>query len=313
MTEAKPETNYIVAALYQFKDLPDYVAQREPLLTLCQNLGLKGTLLLAVEGINGTVAGSRQAIDKLHHYLQQEMGFDQLEYKESDSAELPFYRMKVKLKKEIVTLGQAGVSPHKLSGKRVRADEWNQIISDPDVVVIDTRNQYEVDIGTFKHAISPETITFREFPEFVEKNLKPEQTPKIAMFCTGGIRCEKASAYMLAQGFEEVYQLDGGILRYLEDVQAEGHDNLWQGECFVFDNRVAVDENLAQGNYEQCFACRHPVSEQDIESPQYEKGVSCPNCYDQLDERKKQRFSERQKQVELAERRGVAHIGEALS
>lgn len=299
----------IVAALYQFRDLPEYVAMREPLLDFCMAEGLRGTLLLAHEGINGTVAGTQQGINALKQHLIDELGFQQLEYKESIHFEAPFHRIKVKLKKEIVTLGVPGVSPHQYSGQRLRADEWNSVISDPDVVVIDTRNEYEVDIGTFKYAVSPETETFREFPEYIEQHLDPDQHPKVAMFCTGGIRCEKASAYMLSKGFKEVYQLDGGILRYLEDMQEIDSENLWQGDCFVFDSRVAVDKNLNKGQYEQCFACRRPITDEDMQSSKYQQGVSCPNCFDSLDDDKRSRFSERQRQVELAEKRGTFHIG----
>ena len=299
----------VVAALYQFAALPDYHQIREPLLDFCQSRSIRGTLLLAAEGINGTVAGSRDAIDALKQHLEQELGFEQMEYKESLYEEAPFHRMKVKLKKEIVTLGVEGVDPHIHSGQRVRAEQWNALLEDPDVLVIDTRNQYEVDIGTFKNAISPQTETFREFPNYVAEHLDPKQQTKVAMFCTGGIRCEKASSFMIEQGFQEVYQLDGGILGYLEDMQQSNTDNLWQGDCFVFDSRVAVNKDLEKGQYEQCFACRHPITEDDMQSEHYEAGVSCPKCYTSLNEKKRQSFSERQRQVELAEKRGTFHIG----
>ncbi len=303
------KTPIVVAALYQFCELKDFHEIREPLLDFCIGQNLKGTLLLAEEGINGTVAGSRQGITALREHLERELGFDNLEYKESFYKEPPFHRMKVKLKKEIVTLGIPDVSPHKFSGTRVTGKEWNKVISDPETVVIDTRNQYEVDIGSFQNAVSPETETFREFPKYIEENLDPKQHKKVAMFCTGGIRCEKASAYMLSQGFEEVYQLDGGILKYLEDVNKTNDENLWEGDCFVFDSRVAVDKKLNKGKYDQCFACRRPITEEDMLSPKYEQGVSCPNCYDKTDEQQRSRFAERQKQVELAEKRGTFHIG----
>ncbi len=299
----------IVAALYQFKDLPDFHEIREPLLDFCIAQELKGTLLLAEEGINGTVAGDRSGISHLKEHLEQQLGFERLEYKESLTDEFPFHRMKVKLKKEIVTLGVPGVSPDNFSGTRLEMKQWNEVINDPDVLVIDTRNQYEVDIGTFKNAISPETQNFREFPDFVEKNLDPQIHPRVAMFCTGGIRCEKASSYMLSRGFKDVYQLDGGILRYLEDAKEQDEENLWQGDCFVFDSRVSVGQDLAKGNYLQCFACRRPITDDDMQSPKYQQGVSCPNCYDELDDNKRDRFAERQRQVELAEKRGTFHIG----
>lgn len=302
----------IVAAMYQFKEFPEFETIRQPLLDFCLTQKLKGTLLLASEGINGTVAGSRKAITAIKQYLTKELFFDQLEYKESLADEIPFHRMKVKLKKEIVTLGKPEANPGIQSGERLGVKQWNDVINDPDVLVIDTRNQYEVDIGTFRNAISPETETFREFPEFVSNKLNPQMHRKVAMFCTGGIRCEKASSYLLNQGFENVYQLDGGILRYLENVAKTDEENLWQGDCFVFDGRVSVDKNLEEGDFEQCFACRHPVSEVDMKSEQYEQGVSCPNCYDEIDDKKRQRFAERQKQVELAESRGTQHIGAAI-
>ena len=303
-----PSEPVVVAALYQFRDFPEFQQVREPLLDFCLEGQLKGTLLLAAEGINGTVAGNRDNITQLKHHLV-DMGFDQMEYKESLATQAPFHRMKVKLKKEIVTLGVPGVSPHKHSGKRLKAMEWNEVINDPEVVVIDTRNEYEVGIGTFKNAISPHTETFREFPDFVKQNLDPDKHPKVAMFCTGGIRCEKASSFMLSQGFQEVYQLDGGILRYLEDINQQHEENLWKGECFVFDSRVSVDKELARGEFEQCFACRRPISDEDMKSDQYQPGVSCPHCFDSLNEEKRSRFAERQRQVELAEKRGTFHIG----
>lgn len=301
--------SYTVAALYQFLNRDDYTLIQPLLEQKCQALELKGTLLLAQEGINGTVAGSRTSIDALKTYLE-ELGFDNMEYKESVAEEIPFLRMKVKLRKEIVNFGVDNLDPVNGGGKRLSPEQWNAVIQDPDVVVIDTRNTYEYDIGTFKNAISPDTENFREFPRFVESQLDPDKNKKIAMFCTGGIRCEKASAYMLGQGFEEVYQLNGGILRYLEEVKPE--ENLWQGDCFVFDGRVSVDSNIEQGNYQQCFACRRPLSEEELQSPDYQQGVSCPKCIDTLTAEKKSRFEERQKQVQLAEDRGVQHIGQKI-
>jgi UPF0176 protein len=297
----------VVAALYKFASLPDFREMQKPLLDLCNRHSLKGTLLLAGEGINGTVAGSRQGIDALLQYLRNDSRLADVDHKESYAVEMPFYRMKVRLKKEIVTLGVPGVDPNKKVGTYVTAENWNALISDPDVVVVDTRNAYEYEIGTFRGAIDPHTGTFREFPEFVSRHLDPAKHKKVAMFCTGGIRCEKASSFMLEQGFEEVYHLQGGILKYLEMVPAE--DSLWEGECFVFDQRVAVSQGLELGVYEQCHACRHPVSPQDKLSPEFQEGISCPHCSATLSEAKRRSAAERQKQVELATQRGDAHIG----
>ncbi len=306
--ESLTVSHIIVAALYKFASLPDFQALQAPLLDVCISHGLKGTLLLADEGINGTVAGSREGIDGMLAYLKSDPRLADLEHKESFADEMPFYRMKVRLKKEIVTLGVPGISPNKAVGTYVKPEDWNALISDPDVVLIDTRNGYEYDIGTFRGAVDPHTTTFREFPEFVQKNLNPAKHKKVAMFCTGGIRCEKASAYMLEQGFKDVYHLQGGILKYLENVPAE--ESLWQGECFVFDQRVAVGHGLALGEYDQCHACRHPVSPEEKKSGHYMEGVSCPYCYSTLTPEKRTRVAERQKQVALAKARGQTHIGE---
>jgi len=297
----------VVAALYKFVSLPDYQDFAPRLKERCDQLGLKGTLLLAEEGINGTVAGSREAIDGLLAFLKQDARFAQLEHKESFFEGTPFYRMKVKLKKEIVTMGVNGIDPQKIVGTYVKPQDWNALISDPEVVVIDTRNSYEYAIGTFERAIDPQTETFREFPAYVAKNLNPAKHKKVAMFCTGGIRCEKSTAYLKEQGFEEVYHLEGGILKYLEEVPES--ESLWRGQCFVFDNRVAVNHSLQKGDYDQCHGCRHPITEDDKLSPQYMAGVSCPRCYEKLTDEQKQRFSERQKQIELAKARNELHIG----
>ena len=299
----------IVAALYKFADLPDYKTMQPGLLELCIKHGLKGTLLLAEEGINGTVAGSRAGIDALMAYLHADSRFAGIEHKESTADTMPFYRMKVRLKKEIVTLGVQGINPNKKVGTYVAPEDWNALIADPDVIVVDTRNDYEYGIGTFKGAVDPQTKTFREFPQYVKNNLDPARHKKVAMFCTGGIRCEKASSFMLEQGFEEVYHLQGGILKYLEKVPAP--ESLWQGECFVFDQRVAVGHGLELGNHELCHACRHPVSPDDKKSEQYLEGVACPNCYHSLSDAQRASASERQKQMELATKRGIAHIGAA--
>ncbi|MBP6682765.1 MAG: rhodanese-related sulfurtransferase [Halioglobus sp.] len=300
-------SDFIVAALYKFVTLEDFHELREPLLDACQGAGTRGTLLLAREGINGTIAGSREGVDRVLAYLRADPRLSDLEHKESVDDHMPFYRMKVKLKKEIVTMGVSGIDPNRAVGTYVKPSDWNALLSDPEVLLIDTRNDYEYAIGTFRGAIDPHTTTFREFPAFVRGQLDPRRQKKVAMFCTGGIRCEKASAFMLQEGFEEVYHLHGGILKYLEEVPEQ--ESLWQGECFVFDNRVAVNHKLEKGRYDQCYGCRHPITEQDKLSPQYQKGVCCPLCYDSLSPEQAARFRERQKQVELAAARGEVHVG----
>lgn len=298
----------VVAALYKFAELHDYREFKTPLLQYCLKHGIKGTLLLASEGINGTVAGSRNSIDSLLAYLKADPRLAELDHKESYCETQPFYRTRVKLKKEIVTLGVPGVNPSLQVGTYVEPKNWNDLISDPDVVVIDTRNDYEVGIGTFKNAINPETSTFREFPEFVEKNLQEVKNKKIAMFCTGGIRCEKSTSYLLQQGFKNVFHLKGGILKYLEEVPAQ--ESLWAGECFVFDNRVTVNNELAPGEYDQCHGCRNPLSAEDKKSELYSAGIHCPHCYANLTADQIARFSERHKQVQLAKQRNQQHIGD---
>ncbi|WP_251359707.1 rhodanese-related sulfurtransferase [Kangiella sp. TOML190] len=297
----------VVCALYKFVSLEDYEAIRQPLLDTMLKHQVKGTLLLAKEGINGTVAGSRQAIDSLLDWLKQDERLADLDHKESFDESMPFYRTKVKLKKEIVTMGVEGIDPKEVVGTYVKPSQWNELISDPEVVLVDTRNDYEVAIGTFKNALDPKTETFREFPEYVEKNLDKNKHKKVAMFCTGGIRCEKSTAYLKEQGFEEVYHLEGGILKYLEEVPKE--ESLWQGECFVFDNRVAVDHELNKGQYDQCHACRMPILEADKDHAKYEKGVSCHHCYDKQTPEQRQRYSERERQMQLAKQRGESHLG----
>lgn len=298
---------YCVAALYHFTRLNDYADLREPLQNMCDMHGIKGTLLLAREGINGTVAGTDVAISELLGFLRADPRLAHLEHKESRADEMPFYRMKVRLKKEIVTMGVDGIDPNDTVGTYVEPENWNALISDPDVVLIDTRNDYEVEIGTFEGAVNPNTQTFREFPAWVEANRKSLDKPKVAMFCTGGIRCEKASSFMKLNGFDDVYHLKGGILKYLE-TQPED-TSLWNGECFVFDQRVAVGHGLQESEYDQCYACRYPITEDDKKSPLYIKGVSCHRCHDSMSEDQKARFKERQKQIELAKKRGEIHIG----
>ena len=299
----------VVAALYKFVSLPDFRELREPLLDYCQSVRATGTLLLAQEGINGTIAGSREAIDGILGWLRSDSRLADLEHKESYDDHMPFHRMKVKLKREIVTLGVPGIDPNRQVGTYVAPQQWNALVNDPEVLLVDTRNDYECSIGSFKGALDPKTENFRQFPAFVRTQLDPSKHRKVAMFCTGGIRCEKASAFMLQEGFEEVYHLQGGILKYLEEVPAE--ESTWEGECFVFDNRVSVNQALENGSYDQCFGCRHPITEQDKLSAQYEKGVCCPHCFDRQSAEQQARFRERQKQVELARQRGEAHVGAA--
>ncbi|NVK43558.1 MAG: rhodanese-related sulfurtransferase [Oceanospirillaceae bacterium] len=297
----------VVCALYKFVALENFEEIRQPLLDLMEVEGVRGTLLLAREGINGTVAGSREAIDRLLDWLRSDSRLADLSWKESLTDEMPFYRTKVKLKKEIVTMGVEGIDPRQVVGTYVKPQDWNALISDPEVMLIDTRNDYEVQIGTFKGAINPETESFREFPAYVKENLEPARHRKVAMFCTGGIRCEKSTAYLKEQGFDEVYHLEGGILKYLEEVPQD--ESLWQGECFVFDNRVSVNHALEKGRYDQCHACRMPITEDDKASDQYLQGVSCPHCFDRLTDEQRLRFEQRELQVRLARERGESHIG----
>ncbi|MBM4152052.1 MAG: rhodanese-related sulfurtransferase [Kiritimatiellaceae bacterium] len=282
------------------------MALREVLYSTMVAHHVKGTLLLAEEGINGTICGERAGIDGVKAWLDADGRFAGMSYKESWADEPAFYRTKVKLKKEIVTMGVKGINPTQIVGTYVKGDAWNQLISDPETVVIDTRNEYEVAIGTFKHAVNPHTTSFREFPQWAAEHLDKERHKKVAMFCTGGIRCEKTTAFLKEQGFETVYHLEGGILKYLEEVPAE--QSLWEGECFVFDQRVAVKHGLELGSYDQCYACRMPLSAEEMESPHYVKGVSCPHCYAQTTEEQKHAFTERQRQVELAKQRGEKYI-----
>jgi UPF0176 protein len=271
------------------------------------SLEIKGTLLLAQEGINGTIAANRQSMDTFLDWLKQDSRFSCLVHKESLTDAPPFYRTKVKLKKEIVTMGVEDINPNHIVGTYVKPEQWNDLISDPDVTLIDTRNEYEVKIGTFVGAINPQTTSFREFPNYVAQQLNPKKNKKVAMFCTGGIRCEKSTAYLKEQGFEEVYHLEGGILKYLEEIPVE--DSLWQGECFVFDNRVTVNHHLEKGSYHQCNACRMPITEEEMQSTQYLQGVSCPHCFDETTEEQKLRFAQREKQMQLAAKRGEVHLG----
>lgn len=298
-----------VVALYRFVRLDNYESMREPLLNFCLDRHIRGTLLLAHEGINGTVAGSDSAIDELLNYLRADDRLADLDCKFSSHEERPFLRMKVKLKREIVTMGQENIDPNVCVGRYASPQEWNALIDDPDVLVIDTRNEYEVEIGTFAGAVNPHTNSFREFPDWVEQNLDPKKHKKVAMFCTGGIRCEKSTSLLVSRGFEDVWHLKGGILNYLEQTPEE--DTRWEGECFVFDSRVAVNHQLEKGSYDQCFACRFPIDDDQKQSPHYLPGVSCPRCVKAHTEQQKGRFAERQRQICLAKRRGESHIGAA--
>jgi len=301
----------VVSALYKFVRLENFEALQAPLLEVMKQNEVKGTLLLAEEGINGTIAGTRESINNVLAWIKSDERLSSLVHKESYDSEVPFYRTKVKLKKEIVTMGVEGIDPKQVVGTYVKPRDWNALISDPDVVVVDTRNDYEVGVGTFKNALNPKTETFREFPQYVKDNLDPEKHKKVAMFCTGGIRCEKSTAYLKEQGFDEVYHLEGGILKYLEEVPEE--ETMWQGECFVFDNRVVVNHALEKGSYDQCYACRWPITEEDKNKEQYIRGVSCHQCFEQVSEKQKQRFQDRETQVNLAKVRGEEHIGSNMS
>lgn len=297
---------FTVCALYHFTRFDNPAVLREPLLAVCSDNAITGTLLLAKEGINGTVAGPEAGINALLTHLRALPGCSDLEWKLSTAQDRPFARMKVRLKKEIVTMGVPDVDPRAKVGHYVQPSEWNELIQSPDVAVIDTRNDYEVAIGTFEGAVDPKTDSFREFPEWWEKNKDRFHNKRIAMFCTGGIRCEKSTNYLLSQGVEEVYHLKGGILKYLEEVPAE--QSTWQGECFVFDGRVSVGHGLKEGPHLLCHACRRPILPDDINRPEYEHGVSCHLCIEETSDEDKARFRERQKQIRLAEARGERHL-----
>lgn len=310
-TPANHNAPYVVAALYEFASLPDYADHQPGLLECCRLHGISGTLLLASEGINGTIAGSRAGIDAVLCYIRAIPGLTGLEWKESHAFDNPFYRMKVRLKREIVTMGVDGIDPNISVGTYVEPEDWNALISDPDTIVVDTRNDYEVDIGTFQGAIDPKTKSFRDFPDWfrAREDLSPEALAgkKLAMFCTGGIRCEKSTAFAKQLGLDNVFHLKGGILKYLEAIPAE--DSLWEGDCFVFDQRVAVGHGLEIGAYDLCRACRRPIDADDMASPDYIEGVQCPHCVDEFSDDQRARFAARHKQIKLAEKRGEAHIG----
>ena len=302
-----------VAALYQFTPFDDPAALKEPLLGACEAVGVKGTLLLAREGINGTIAGTDNAIAAMLDHIRQLPGCASLEVKFSHAAQMPFHRMKGRLKREIVTMGEPDIDPRHSVGRYVDPVDWNALIADPDTLVIDTRNDYEVAVGTFEGAVDPHTASFRDFPKWFREHREQllEGKKRVAMFCTGGIRCEKSTSFLRAEGVEEVYHLKGGILKYLEEVPEE--QSIWHGDCFVFDERVTVRHGLAPGDYALCRACRRPVSADDMASGHYEEGVSCPACFGERSEEQRARYRERQRQEELARQRGTAHVGAALT
>lgn len=290
-----------IAAFYQFVLLPNYRDFKEPLLSFCQAKQIKGSILLAEEGINGTIAGTRASVDAVLAFLRQDKRFASMLHKESFAEFMPFDRMKVRLKKEIVNLGMVEINPNDKVGTYIEPSDWNELISDPDVLLIDTRNNYEFDIGTFQGAVNPNTDAFNQFPQFVQQQLDPTKQKKVAMFCTGGIRCEKATAYMLQLGFEEVYHLKGGILNYLQHIPSD--NSLWDGDCFVFDKRIAVNHALALGNVEICFYCQAVISPADRQSNLYQIGVYCPHCYPTLNEKQLASAAEKIKQHRLAQSR----------
>ena len=301
----------VVAALYKFVRIEDPETFRNNLFAFMEENEIRGTVLIAYEGINGTVSGSRAHVDAFLNYLRADSRLADLEHKESYTDTCPFLRTKVRLKKEIVTLGVEGVDPNEVVGTYVDPKDWNDLISQEDVVLVDTRNDYEFQIGSFKEALNPDTTSFRQFPDYVKTHLDPSKVKKVAMFCTGGIRCEKATSYMKTQGFEEVYHLKGGILKYLEEVDPA--ESAWEGECFVFDDRVSVDHSLSPGEYDLCHACRMPISEEDKASELYVLGESCPFCHEKHSEEDRMRLRERQRQIELAKTRGERHLGSNLA
>lgn len=298
---------YIVVALYHFAEVDDLESVQLSLKRVTREEGIMGTILVAREGINGTVAGARKGIDALLERIRAIPGFDALEHKESLASEMPFIRMKVRLKKEIVALGQEGVDPVAQVGAYVPPKDWDRLVANEDVAVIDTRNDYEVAIGTFRGAVNPGTKSFREFPAWWRSNKDKFKGKRIAMFCTGGIRCEKASSYLLGEGVEEVFHLKGGILKYLEEIPES--ESSWDGSCFVFDNRVSVTHGLREGPHSLCYGCRRPLAPEDLRRPEYEEGICCHQCSGDLTEDQRVRFSERQRQVALAKKRGQVHIG----
>ena len=299
----------LVAALYKFVEIDDLLSLQSNLYEICEKNNIMGTILIANEGINGTISGKNNEINQTISLLKSDKRFANIEIKYSSANKQPFHRMKVRLKKEIVTIGLPEINPNKKVGTYVKPEDWNDLISDPNVIVIDTRNKYETKIGSFQNALDPETSSFREFPDWVKKfkSSKENANKKIAMSCTGGIRCEKASSLMKEEGFEDVYHLQGGILKYLETIDKE--NSLWNGECFVFDQRVCLTDELEVGSYKMCFACRMPITEEEMQNEKYIEGISCIYCYDKTTKEKKERFGSRQRQILLAKERGEKHLG----
>ncbi len=300
-------TQIVITALYKFVKIQQPEIIQSKLLEFLESNDIRGTIVLAKEGINGTVSGSRSAIDRFYQWLAEHPLFAGITGKESLADSVPFLRTKVKLKKEIVTMGIEDIDPQQIVGTYVDPLQWNQLIEQPDVLLLDTRNDYEVDIGTFKGAINPDIESFREIPEYLNDNFDRSVHKKVAMFCTGGIRCEKSTAYLKQLGYDEVYHLKGGILEYLAQVPED--ESLWQGDCFVFDQRVAVGHQLKVSDFQMCFACRKPLSVDDRKNVKYIKGIQCHHCADQLSSKQRQRFNERQKQVNISQTRGESHIG----
>lgn len=298
--------SHLIAAFYRFVSLPEYASLREPIRAFAESRGIQGTILLAEEGINGTISGGDRAIGAFFTYLQAMPGLDPIDVKFSCSDEPPFYRLKVRLKREIVTIGDGSVDPTQVVGTYIEPKAWNELIARK-IPLVDTRNDYEVRVGTFEGAIDPGIRSFRDFPSWMRENLDPHETPEVAMFCTGGIRCEKASSLLLREGFSRVYHLKGGILRYLEEVPQAA--SKWNGECFVFDRRVSVDHDLRPGTHAVCFGCKEPVSSEERRSPRFEEGICCPRCHTSTTEVDRARRRQRVRQIELAQVRGNVHLG----
>ena len=299
-------TEFLVATFYRFTTIDDLLTLQTSMENCCCENDVRGIVLLANEGINATIAGSREGVQEVLRFLGNDPRFEGLTWKESNATKQPFRKLRVRLKKEIVTMGVPGIDPARLVGTYVKPEDWNDLVSDPNVIVVDTRNDYEVEIGSFKNSINPNIVSFGELPQWIEENIDVDEQPRVAMFCTGGIRCEKSTALLKEAHLNEVYHLEGGILKYLEVIPEE--ESLWEGQCFVFDERVSVGHGLEVGDYELCRACRFPISNEEKSSSKYLEGVSCLRCYDQTTDQQKARFAERQKQMELARHRGESHI-----
>jgi UPF0176 protein len=300
-----------VATFYQFAHLPDCLDWQKKLRTRCKKFNVLGTIILAEEGINATISSSVDGIEAIMDFIKKDPRFTNLTYRLSITPRQTFYRIRVAVRDEIVTLGDSSINPNEQVGKYVEPENWNDIITDPEITVIDTRNDYEIEIGSFKNAVAPDTQTFGQWDEYVEKKLSDHKEKKIAMFCTGGIRCEKASSHLIKRGFKEVYHLKGGILNYLEKIEPE--NSLWDGECFVFDHRVSVVHGLKDGNAKICFGCRWPLQEKDLESEKYEPGVCCPHCADKLDPVRRASLEERNRQIQIARNKKRDHLGQDVA